>query len=173
MVDFNSIAAGYAVDRIGARLQQLGVSSYLVEVTGELKALGRKGDGSAWRVAIEAPLDDQQVAQTILTLDGEGISTSGDYHNYFERDGRRYSHTLDPQTAAPINHTLAQVSVVDASVQRADGLSTLLMVLGPERGLAFAEREGIKALFVTRGEQGFVTQRSSAFQRWLVKGEQQ
>lgn len=173
MVDFNSIAAGYAVDRIGARLQQLGVNSYLVEVTGELKALGRKGDGSAWHVAIEAPLDDQQVAQTILTLDGEGISTSGDYHNYFERDGQRFSHTLDPQTAAPINHTLAQVSVVDASVQRADGLSTLLMVLGPERGLAFAEREGIKALFVTRGEQGFVTQRSSAFQRWLVKGEQQ
>lgn len=172
MVDFNSIAAGYAVDRIAARLQQLGVNSYLVEVTGELKAKGRKGDGSAWRVAIEAPLDDQQVAQTILSLDGEGISTSGDYHNYFERDGRRYSHTLDPQTAAPITHGLAQVSVVDASVQRADGLSTLLMVLGPERGLAFAEREGIKALFVTRGTQGFVSQRSSAFQRWLVKGEQ-
>ena len=172
MVDFNSIAAGYAVERIGAQLEQLGVSSYLVEVTGELKAKGRKGDGSGWRVAIEAPLDDQQVAQTILTLDGEGISTSGDYHNYFERDGRRYSHTLDPQTAAPITHALAQVSVVDASVQRADGLSTLLMVLGPERGLAFAEREGIKALFVTRGAQGFVSQRSSAFQRWLVKGEQ-
>ena len=71
MVDFNSIAAGYAVERISARLAQLGVSSYLVEVTGELKAKGRKGDGSAWRVAIEAPLDDQQVAQTILTLDGE------------------------------------------------------------------------------------------------------
>ncbi len=173
MVDFNSIAAGYAVERISAQLEQLGVSSYLVEVTGELKAKGRKGDGSAWRVAIEAPLDDQQVAQTILSLDGEGISTSGDYHNYFERDGRRYSHTLDPQTAAPITHGLAQVSVVDASVQRADGLSTLLMVLGPERGLAFAEREGIKALFVTRGAQGFVSQRSSAFQRWLVKGEQQ
>lgn len=172
MVDFNSIAAGYAVDRIGARLAQLGVSSYLVEVTGELKAQGRKADGSPWRVAIEAPLDDQQVAHRVITLDGEGISTSGDYHNYFERDGRRYSHTLDPQTGAPITHTLAQVSVVDASVQRADGLSTLLMVLGPERGLAFAEREGIKALFVSRGEQGFVSQSSSALQHWLAKGEQ-
>ena len=149
----------------------MGVSSYLVEATGELKAKGRKGDGSAWHIAIEAPLDDQQVAQTVLTLDGEGISTSGDYHNYFERDGRRYSHTLDPQTAAPISHALAQVSVVDVSVQRADGLSTLLMVLGPERGLAFAEREGIKALFVTRSAQGFVSQRSSALQQWLVKGE--
>lgn len=172
MVDFNSIAAGYAVDRISARLQALGVESYLVEITGELKARGRKPDGSPWRIAIEAPLEGQQVAQTILRLDGEGVSTSGDYHNYFERDGRRYSHTLDPQTAAPIAHTLAQVTVVDASAQRADGLSTLLMVLGPERGLAFAEREGIKALLVSRQGAGFVTQASSALSAWQAKGAQ-
>lgn len=172
MVDFNSVAAGYAVDRISARLQELGVESYLVEITGELKARGRKPDGSPWRIAIEAPLEGQQVAQTIVRLDGEGVSTSGDYHNYFERDGRRYSHTLDPQTSAPIAHTLAQVTVVDASVQRADGLSTLLMVLGPERGLAFAEREGIKALFVRRQGAGFVTQASSALSAWQAKGAQ-
>jgi len=164
-VDFNSIAAGYAVDRIAARLLELGVSSYLLEVTGELKAQGRKPDGSAWRIAIEAPLEHQQVAEKILPLDGYGVSTSGDYHNYFEQDGLRYSHTLDPQSGAPIRHTLAQVTVVDRSVQRADGLSTLLMVLGPERGLAFAEREGIAALFVSRTAQGFVSHSSSAFIR--------
>ena len=162
-LDFNSIAAGYAVDRIAAKLGELGVGSYLVEVTGELKAQGQKADGSLWRIAIEAPLDNQQVAQRILPLDGYGISTSGDYHNYFEQDGQRYSHTLDPLTGAPITHNLAQVSVVDRSVQRADGLSTLLMVLGPERGLAFAEREGIAALFVSRVGAGFVSHSSSAF----------
>jgi thiamine biosynthesis lipoprotein len=162
-VDFNSIAAGYAVDRISARLTELGVNSYVVEVTGELKAQGKKPDGSLWRLAIEAPLEDQQVAEKILSLDGYGISTSGDYHNYFEQDGQRYSHTLDPSTGAPIRHTLAQVSVVDRSVQRADGLSTLLMVLGPERGLAFAEREGIAALFVSRTAQGFASRASSTF----------
>ncbi|MDP3845449.1 MAG: FAD:protein FMN transferase [Pseudomonas sp.] len=164
-LDFNSIAAGYAVDRIAAKLGELGVGSYLVEVTGEVKAQGQKADGSPWRIAIEAPLDNQQVAQRILPLDGYGISTSGDYHNYFEQDGQHYSHTLDPLTGAPIKHGLAQVSVVDRAVQRADGLSTLLMVLGPERGLAFAEREGIAALFVSRVGPGFVSHSSSAFTR--------
>lgn len=162
-VDFNSIAAGYAVDRITARLLELGVSSYLVEATGELKAQGLKPDGKPWRIAIEAPLEHRQVAEKILALDGYGVSTSGDYHNYFERDGLRYSHSLDPQTGAPIRHALAQVTVVDRSVQRADGLSTLLMVLGPERGLQYAEREGIAALLVSRSGQGFVSRASSTF----------
>lgn len=162
-VDFNSIGAGYAVDRISARLAELGVSSYLVEATGELRAQGLKPDGSPWRIAIEAPLEHQQVAEKVLTLDGYGVSTSGDYHNYFEQDGLRYSHSIDPQTGAPIRHTLAQVTVVDRSAQRADGLSTLLMVLGPERGLQFAEREGIAALFVSRAPQGFVSHASSTF----------
>jgi FAD:protein FMN transferase len=162
-VDFNSIGAGYAVDRISARLAELGVNSYLVEATGELRAKGLKPDGSAWRIAIEAPLEHQQVAEKILSLDGYGVSTSGDYHNYFEQDGLRYSHSLDPQTGAPIRHSLAQVTVIDPSTQRADGLSTLLMVLGPERGLQFAEREGIAALFVSRAGQGFVSRASSTF----------
>ena len=110
-LDLGSIAAGYAVDLIAARLAEMGVHSYLLDVTGELKALGRKPDGSPWRIAIEAPRDDQQVMQKVLTLDGLGVSTSGDYRNYFEENGQRYSHTLDPQTGAPITHRLASVTV--------------------------------------------------------------
>lgn len=162
-LDFNSIAAGYAVDRVVARLGELGVSSALVEITGELKAVGRKPDGSPWRIAIEAPRDDRQVAQKVLRLDGLGVSTSGDYRNYFEKNGRRYSHTLDPQTGAPIRHKLAAVTVVDESALRADGLSTLLMVLGPEAGEAYAEARGIAAFFVIRDGQGFVSHGSSRF----------
>ncbi|WP_314409183.1 FAD:protein FMN transferase [Pseudomonas kuykendallii] len=168
-VDFNSIAAGFAVDRIAARLQQLGVKSYLVEATGELKAVGRKPDGSPWRIAIEAPQTDARVAQKILALDGYGVSTSGDYRNYFEQDGQRYSHTMDPRSAAPIRHSLAAVTVIDRAALRADGLSTLLMVLGPEAGAAFAEREQIAAFFVTHQGDGFVTHSSSAFDRLLVE----
>ncbi len=164
-LDLNSIAAGYTVDRIAARLAELGVRSYLLDVTGEIKAAGRKPDGSAWRIAIEAPRDDQQVAQKVIALDGLGVSTSGDYRNYFEQDGRRYSHTLDPQSGRPITHRLASVTVIDPSAQRADGLSTLLMVLGPERGMAYAEREQIAAFFVTRQGDGFVTHSSPAFAR--------
>ncbi len=162
-VDFNSIAAGYAVDRIAERLQSLGLTSYLVEATGELKAVGKKPDGSPWRIAIEAPQSGERVAQKILALDGYGVSSSGDYRNYFEENGRRYSHTLDPQTGAPISHKLAAVTVVHAETLQADGLSTLLMVLGPERGYAFAEREGIAAFFVTREGDGFVTRSTPAF----------
>ncbi len=172
-LDLNSIAAGHTVERIAARLGELGVTSYLIDVTGELKALGRKPDGQPWRVAIEAPRDDQRVAQRILQLDGYGLSTSGDYRNYFEENGRRYSHTLDPQTGAPISHKLAAVTVADPSTLRADGLSTLLMVLGPERGWAFAEQAGIAAFFVTREGEGFATRTSAAFDRVFAAGEGQ
>lgn len=170
-LDLNSIAAGYTVDRLAARLAELGVHSYLLDVTGELKAAGHKPDGSAWRIAIEAPRDDRQVAQRVLPLDGLGVSTSGDYRNYFEREGKRYSHTLDPQTGSPISHRLASVTVVDTQTLRADGLSTLLMVLGPERGFAFAEREQLAALFVTRTDQGFVSRATPAFERRFGVGE--
>lgn len=170
-LDLNSIAAGYTVDRIAARLAELGVTSYLLDVTGEVRAAGRKPDGAPWRIAIEAPRDDRQVAQKVLALDGLGVSTSGDYRNYFEEGGRRYSHTLDPQTGTPITHRLASVTVVDPSTLRADGLSTLLMVLGPERGYAFAERADIAAFFVTRTDQGFATRATPAFTRRFGEGE--
>ncbi|SFO90976.1 FAD:protein FMN transferase [Pseudomonas borbori] len=172
-LDLNSIAAGYTVERIVSRLTELGVGSYLVDVTGELKGAGKKPDGQSWRIAIEAPRDDQRVAQRILQLDGYGISTSGDYRNYFEENGVRYSHTLDPQTGAPITHTLAAVTVADPSTLRADGLSTVLMVLGPERGLAYAEQAGIAAFFVTREGEGFVTRGTTAFEQLFAAGEEQ
>ncbi|MCC6077229.1 FAD:protein FMN transferase [Pseudomonas sp. GCM10022188] len=162
-VDLNSIAAGHAVDRIAAWLEQQGVASYLVEATGELKMRGRKPDGSAWRIAIEEPREDQRVAQRTLELDGYGVSTSGDYRNYFEENGRRYSHTLDPRSGAPIAHKLAAVTVLHPKAVLADGLSTLLMVLGPEDGLAWAERQGIAAFFVTRAGDGYVTHATKAF----------
>ena len=164
-VDLDAIAAGAAVDRIAARLSELGVRSFLLEITGELKAVGRKPDGSPWTVAIEAPLDEGRKEQLRLALDGLGISTSGDYRNYFEAGGQRYSHTFDPRTGRPVSHGLASVSVVDASVLRADGLSTTLMVLGPEAGMAYAEREGVAALFILRQAQGFHVRASSAFVR--------
>jgi thiamine biosynthesis lipoprotein len=170
-LDFNGIAAGYAVDRIVQRLEALGVGSYLVEVTGELKATGRKPDGQPWRIGLEAPQEGPHIAQRVLALDGYGLSTSGDYRNYFEEDGRRYSHTLDPATGAPVTHKLAAVTVADKSALRADGLSTVLMVLGPERGLAFAERQGIAAFFVTRQGEGFVTRSTSAFEQLFTPDE--
>ncbi|MCW8277153.1 FAD:protein FMN transferase [Pseudomonas sp. PCH199] len=164
-VDFNSIAAGYAVDLIAARLEALGIHNYLAEATGELKAAGKKLDGSPWRIALEEPRDDQQVAERIVAVDGYGLSTSGDYRNYFEQGGQRYSHTFDARTGAPISHTLASVTVIHPSALMADGLSTLLLILGPERGWDYAEKHDIGAFFVIRADTGFVTRTSHAFDR--------
>ncbi|ARU89023.1 FAD:protein FMN transferase [Pseudomonas sp. M30-35] len=172
-LDFNSIAAGYTVDKIIKRLKELGITSYLVEATGELKAAGKKPDGQPWRIAIEAPRDDERVSQKVLELDGYGISTSGDYRNYFEENGVRYSHTIDPQTGAPITHKLASVTVANRSTLMADGLSTLLMVLGPERGMAYAREAGVAAFFVTREGEAFVTNSSPAFEQLFAAGEEQ
>jgi thiamine biosynthesis lipoprotein len=169
-VDFNSLAAGYAVDRIAAQLTAIGIDSYLAEVTGELKAAGKKLDGSPWRVALEEPRDDQQVAERVIAVDGYGVSTSGDYRNYFEQDGRRYSHTFDARTGAPVEHALASVTVIHASALMADGLSTLLLILGPQRGWDYAEKHDIGAFFVIRTDKGFVTRTSQAFDR-LVAGK--
>jgi len=164
-VDFNSIAAGYAVDRIAAQLTQLGIHSFLAEATGELKAVGHKPDGSAWRVALEEPRDDQQIAERIIAVDGFGVSTSGDYRNYFQQDGRRYSHTLDARTGAPITHQLASVTVLAPSALMADGLSTLLLILGPEQGWEYAEKHQVAAFFVMREGTGFVTRSNKAFEQ--------
>jgi thiamine biosynthesis lipoprotein len=164
-VDFNSIAAGYAVDRIAARLEALGIRNYLAEATGELKAAGRKLDGSPWRIALEEPRDDQQVAERIIAVDGYGLSTSGDYRNYFVQGGQRFSHTFDARTGAPVAHTLASVTVIHPSALMADGLSTLLLILGPERGWDYVEKHDIGAFFVIRADTGFVTRSSPAFER--------
>ena len=173
-VEFNSIAAGYTVDRISQRLTELNLDSYMIEVTGELIAKGRKPDGSPWRIALEQPQGDgQRVIQRVLEIDGYGVNTSGDYRNYFEENGVRFSHTIDPQVGAPISHRLASVTVVDPSALHADGLGTVFLVLGPERGLAFAEEHKIAALFVMREAEGFATQVSSEFSRMFPEGGQQ
>lgn len=166
-VDFNSLAAGYAVDTIAARLQAMGIDNYLAEATGELKAQGTKPDGSPWRIALEAPRDDRQVAQRVIDIDGYAVSTSGDYRNYFLQDGRRYSHTFDARSGAPVLHDLASVTVIHPSALMADGLSTLLLILGPERARDYAQTHDIAAFFVLRADTGFVIRSSQAFERLI------
>ena len=162
-VEFNSIAAGYIIDRLAERFANQGIHDYLIEVTGEIRAAGEKPGGHPWLIAIEAPLDHDRKAQRLIQLKDEAISTSGDYRNYREENGRRYSHLIDPRTLAPIEHTLAAATVVTPEAMRADGLSTLLMVLGPEHGYDYAVRHQLAALLVSRTPQGFRTRTTPAF----------
>ncbi len=169
-LDFNGIAAGHAVDLIAERLHGMGIDSFVAEATGELKAVGRKPDGSAWRIALELPREDRQIARQVIDVQGLAVSTSGDYRHYFEDNGRRYSHTFDARLGRPVEHDLASVTVLDASALLADGYSTLLLILGPRRGWDFALANDIAAVLVTRVEGGFVSRSTPAFERAL-KGE--
>lgn len=165
-LDLNSIAAGYTVDRIAERFTAMGIDSYMIEVTGEIIAKGIKPDGSPWRIALEQPIGKgERVLQRVLDVDGWGINTSGDYRNYFEENGVRFSHTLSPQTSAPIAHNLAAVTVIDRSALVADGLGTVLLVMGLEEGMALAHKHDVAAMFVTRESDEFATHYSPVFEQ--------
>jgi thiamine biosynthesis lipoprotein len=170
-VDLDSIAPGLAVDLIAARLEELGVKDYLVELGGEVRARGRSESRRPWRIAIEAPVPGQRRPFALVELDGLAVSTSGDYRDFHEVDGRRVSHTIDPRSGAPVEHDLTSVTVIEASAAEADAWATALMVLGSGEGLALAERSNIAALFITRDEDGSLREISTtafaAFRRPL------
>lgn len=159
-LDFNAIAQGYASDLIGAYLLRQGVEHFLVDVGGEVVAHGSKPDGSAWRVGIERPAADrlsrQEVALAIKLRDCS-VVTSGSYRKYYERDGVRYSHTIDPATGRPVTHSLLSVSVVDSTAWRADALATAFMVMGVDSAMRFIalHEPSLPVLFIydKEGEQ--------------------
>lgn len=164
-MDLSAIAKGYGVDVVGRLLQKQGIERYLVEIGGEIIARGRKPEDKPWRIAIEAPNDDGRRAQLIIPLSNMGIATSGDYRNYFEKDGKRFSHTIDGRTGYPVKHNLASVSVLHESVAMADAWATALTVLGAEVGLKLAENNQVAAYFIVRTESGFEQYSSSHFEQ--------
>lgn len=164
-IDLSAIAKGDAVDMIGKLLQEQDIDSYLVEVGGEIVAHGRKPENAPWRIAIEAPNDDGRSIQIIIPLSNMGIATSGDYRNFFEKDGHRFSHTIDGRTGYPVSHKLASVSVLHNSVAMADAWATALTVLGAETGLKLAEEYNLAAYFIVRKNDGFEQYSSSHFEQ--------
>ena len=152
--DLSAIAKGYGVDEVARALVDLGQLDFLVEVGGELRAMGERGPDRPWRVAIERPDAAARSLFGVVQLDDTSMATSGDYRNYFEQDGVRLSHLIDPRTGRPIAHALASVTVVHADAVRADALATGLSVLGPEAGLALAEENGLAAYFIVRERGG-------------------
>jgi len=151
VIDVDGIAPGWAVDRIAVGFEALGIQDYLVELGGEVRARGLNPGQRPWRVAVETPVAGERRVQGVIELDGSGVSTSGDYRDYREIDGRRVSHTIDPRTGQPVAHGLASVTVVVPSAALADAWATALMVLGPAEGLEVAREQGLAALFIVRG----------------------
>lgn len=165
-IDLSAVAKGWAVDEIARLLEQRGISSFLAEIGGELKTKGVKPDGSQWKIAIERPvanpLEAQQV-QLILSPGDKGVATSGDYRNYYEVKGERYSHTINPFTGKPIKHELASVTVVHNDCAYADAWATALNVAGPKAGMALAEKNQLAVYMIVRNNNGFDELASSQF----------
>jgi FAD:protein FMN transferase len=167
-VDLSAIAKGFAVDEVTRLLDDWHIPSYLVEIGGELRARGAKGDGSAWNVAIERPLSGERTVQDVVALGNVAIATSGDYRNYVENDGQRYSHTIDPHTGLPIAHGVASVSVITASAMQADALATAIMVMGPEEGYGLAVKEALAVQLILRADDGFRVMMTPQFEHYLL-----
>lgn len=169
-VDLSAVAKGFGADQVARKLVSLGYQNFMVEVGGELVLSGQNALGRPWRIGIETPsydlLGGREPAEAV-TLSNVAMATSGDYRNYYEVDGKRLSHTIDPSTGFPITHNLASVTVIAATCAQADAWATALNVLGAEKALAIAEQEQLAVYLLVKQKQGFKAIYSSGFEPYL------
>ncbi|MBM3836812.1 MAG: FAD:protein FMN transferase [Verrucomicrobia bacterium] len=160
--DLSAIAKGHGVDRVAQYLEAIRVQDYLVQIGGEVRAKGKNPEGQTWNVGIQDPRDASRICRRVQ-LQNQALSTSGDYVQSFEQNGRKYSHTIDPRTGRPVTHALASVSVVHDSSAMADAWATALNVLGSEAGFALAAKKGLPVLMVLRTPDGYVEKMTPDF----------
>lgn len=146
----SAIGKGFGVDRLGDTVRSFGVANFMVEIGGDIITSGQNAEGMPWQIAIETPDARQRSFLKVLSVSDLGMATSGDYRNYFEQDGVRYSHILDAKTGRPVTHATASVTVLTKNAMLADAWATALLVLGRERGMEIAERQNLAALFIDR-----------------------
>lgn len=154
-INLSAIAKGFAVDKISTLLNQQGYTDFLVEIGGEIHLQGSNISGKPWRVGIESPDIKKSNINSSLLLSDLSLATSGDYRNYFVKDGLRYSHTINPTTGKPTTYKLASVTVLHKSTMMADAYATALMVLGDEKGKVFANANEIKVNMIIRNQSSF------------------
>ena len=167
-VDLSTVGEGYAADHLARLMEQEGIARYLVSVGGALNSRGMNAEGRPWRVAIQKPTDRENAVQAVVDINGHGISTSGSYRNYYELDGKRLSHVIDPQTGRPIEHNLVSVTVIAPTALEADGWDTGLMVLGTDKAKEVVRREGLAVYMIVKEGEGFKTWMSPQFESFLV-----
>lgn len=162
-VDLSGWAKGYAVDQLATLLDERGLANYLVEIGGELRVRGHNAEQRKFAVAVEKPLKNNTMDYSVVRLSDASVATSGDYRNFFELDGKNYSHTIDPRTGRPVSHDLTGVTVVSTNTAYADAVATALLVLGPDDGHALAEKLRIAAYFIVRTANGLEEKATSQF----------
>lgn len=169
-IDLSALGEGYGADRVAAWLDGKGLTDYMVAVAGAIRAKGLNAKRQPWAIAIEQPMPDRRAVHRVIPVSNKALSTSGDYRNFFEKNGKRYSHEIDPKTGAPVDRKLGSVTVVGDVGMVVDGLATAFMVLGDKAGPALADAEGLAAYFIVRQEDGEIRGFGSrAFQAFLAE----
>lgn len=164
-INLSAIAKGYGIDKLAMLLEKNGIEEYLVEIGGDLIAKGHNGEDKLWAVGIEKPDYQGKRIEELVMISQLGMATSGDYRNYVEKDGKRFSHIIDPVTGKPIVHNLASVTVFSDTAMRADALATAMMVLGVDAGLKVAEENKIAVFFLARDGVNFKSTSSSQYKQ--------
>lgn len=162
-LDLSAIAKGFAVDLCISWLRQIGLSHALMEIGGELRAMGVRADGQPWWVDLEQP-SESDAPTTRVGLTGWSIATSGNYHRRRSVDGRSWSHSIDPESRQPIKDDVIAATVLHPGCMQADALATVMMILGPEHGITFADRHSLPARIVTKDK----VSRSNAWLQWMT-----
>ncbi len=170
-VDLSSLGKGRGVDRVAEYLDARGVTNYLIDLSGKLRARGRNAQRASWRVAVERPGPDQPVAageaaRSVVTLRDESIATAGDYRRFFESGGRHYSHIIDPATGAPVTHQTVSATALAADCMQADAFATVFMAMSPGAALRLADERGVAALLIGRDGDALRVQASA---RWPAR----
>ena len=162
-IDLSSIAKGFGVDQVAELLEQAGIQRYLVEIGGEMRLRGHKLNDQPWTIAIETPDSSTRGVYQTFSVTDVGFATSGDYRNYFEMDGVRFSHTIDPATGFPIAHDLVSVTVIANTSAEADAWATAFNVMGFERAKQLADKMSMAVYLIRKTDDGFVEYVSDQF----------
>ena len=162
-INLSSIGKGYGIDLIGKKLDKLGINNYIINIGGDILTKGYNSKKENWVIGIENPNLKEKFIKEIVNLTNKGLATSGDYKNFFTKDGKRYSHIINPKTGKPIKHSTKSVTVIHENSMKADGWATAFLALGSLEGLKIANKEKIAVLFIDEIDNKLIKFKSSAF----------
>lgn len=162
-LNLSAIGKGYGIDLIGKKLEDLNITNYIIDIGGDIFARGQNKKKQKWVIGIENPKLDEKLIKEIVNVSNKGVATSGEYKNYFSKDGKKYSHIINPKTGLPITHSTKSVTVIAKNAMSADGWATALIAMGSEMGLKIAEKEKIAVLFIDKINGKFVKIKSTEF----------
>ena len=162
-LNLSAIGKGYGIDLIGKKLDYLNINNYIIDIGGDIFAKGHNKNNKDWVVGIENPKLNEKLIKEIVNISNKGVATSGEYKNYFSKDGTKYSHIINPKNGMPITHSTKSVTVVDKNAMSADGWATALIAMGSKVGLKVAEKEKIAVMFIDQVEDKLLKIKSSEF----------